>query len=161
MPASKRMRQIIKPEPGAKGHDATGLQEEGAAQRVQISSEVLLARSDGDIAAGEIDSRLLRANLDAQAFAFQATEQAHVTGQELLQVKMQNAELKAELRIKEALLHAKDAEVTRLHAIMQRRDGDLSACALLKMTEHGKFCAIMESKPTSQKTMAVLGSSQN
>ena len=126
----------------------------------------MLARSDGDIAAGEIDSCLLRANLDAQAFAFQATEQAHVTGQELLQVKMQNAELKAELRIKEALLHAKDAEaelkaelrikeallhakdaeVTRLHAIMQRRDGDMSACALLKITEHGKFCAIMESK---------------
>lgn len=78
MPANKRMRQIIKPEPGAEGR-ATGSQEEGAAQRVQISSEVLLARSDGDMAAGEIDSRLLRANLDAQALAFQAMEQARVT----------------------------------------------------------------------------------
>ena len=87
MPASKRMRQIIISEPGAEGHDATGSQEEGAAQRVQISSEVLLAHCDGDLAAGEIDSRLLRANLDAQAFAFQATEQARVTGQELLQMQ--------------------------------------------------------------------------
>ena len=70
MPASKRMRQIIKPEPGAEGHDATGLHEEGAVQRVQISSEVLLARSDGDIAAGEIDSRLLRANLTPRHLHF-------------------------------------------------------------------------------------------
>jgi hypothetical protein len=139
------MRQAIKLEPGAAGH-AAGAEEEGAAQRVQILPEVLHA-GGGEMAAGEINSRLLRANVDAQAFAFQAMEQARVTGEELLQAKVQIAELKAEIRIKEALLLAKDAEVTRLHATMQRRDGEMSASALAKITEYGKVCAIMDGKP--------------
>ncbi len=69
-----------------------------------------------------------------------------MTGEELLQAKVQIAEMKAEIRIKEALLLAKDAGVTRLHATMQRRDGEMSASALAK-TEYGKVCAIMDGKP--------------
>ena len=145
MPVNKRMRQAIKLEPGAAGH-AAGAEEEGVAQRVQILPEVLHA-GGGEMAAGEINSRLLRANVDAQAFAFQAMEQARMTGEELLQAKVQIAELKAEIRIKEALLHAKDAEVTRLHATMQRRDGEMSAPLVAKITEIGSVvCAIMDGK---------------
>jgi outer membrane protein assembly factor BamB len=136
------MRQAIKLEPGAAGH-AAGAEEEGTAQRAQSLPEVLHA-GGGEMAAGEIN---LRANVDAQAFAFHAMEQARVTGEELLQAKVQIAELKAEIRIKEALLLAKDAEVTRLHATMQRRDGEMSASALAKTSEYGKVCAIMDGKP--------------
>ena len=57
----------------------------------------------------ELEVQLLRADVEAHAFALQGMERERAMAEELLQAKAQVAELRAEIRIRDAALEAKDA----------------------------------------------------
>jgi hypothetical protein len=78
----------------------------------------------GEEGAGtELEVQLLRANYEAQAFALQGMERERAMAEQLLQAKAQVAELRADIRIKDAALEAKDswhkAEVALLESKLQ------------------------------------------
>ena len=101
----KRMRPIVKEEPGAGGaqqqqqqqqqHGAAAEYRDGQRRRVEEEAQ----------GGAGLLLQLLRTNADAQAFAVQVLEQARATGEQLLQAKAELAELRAEIRIKEAANH--------------------------------------------------------
>jgi hypothetical protein len=139
----KRMRPIVKQEPGADG--AQQLQQQQAAAAAGGAGEREGRRRRGDMgeegAGTEMEVQLLRANAEAQAFALQGMERERALGdqllrakeellqrekamgEELLQAKVQVAELRAEIRIRDAALEAKDkahkAEVAVLELKLQ------------------------------------------
>ena len=103
--SDKRMRPIVKLEPG--GGDA---QEQQAAAAATGGSR---QRRRGDV--GE-QLQLPRANAETQAFALHGMERERAMAdqllrakEELLQAKVQVAELRAEIKIRDAALEAKDA----------------------------------------------------
>jgi hypothetical protein len=126
----KRMRPIVKQEPGADG--AQELQQQQAAAAGETQREGRRRRGDmGEEEAGtELEVQLLRVNTEAQAFALQGmereramAEELKAIGEQLLQSKAQVAELRADIRIKDAALEAKDtlhkAEVALLESKLQ------------------------------------------
>ena len=86
----KRMRPIVKQEPGADGAQELQ-QQQGAAGETQREGR----RRRGDMveegAGTELEMQLLRANAEAQAFALQGMERERALGEELLQAKAQVA----------------------------------------------------------------------
>ena len=114
-----RMRPVVvKVEDGVGGAVADeGLQPEADAgrpwQRRRLS-EAGAAVSD------EALSR--RAYLEAQALAVEGMERTRVLGEELLQAKALNAELKAEVRIKDGIIHSKDEALQSKDALLQAKD---------------------------------------
>jgi len=141
----------IKVEPGVGGAQE---EEEVAADEEQAQQQQHPSRrrrvDEGGLAALQT-----RSHIEAQAAAFQGMEQTRVMGLELQQAKVQNAELKAEIRNrdaaleakdaiiqgkdatllakdaviegKNALLQAKDAEISRLQAVLARRGAEPAA----------------------------------
>jgi len=72
-----------------------------------------------------------RSHIEAQAAAIQGMEQVRVMGQELLQAKVQNAELKAEIKIRDAALEAKDvllqSTIQGNASVLQAKDAVIEA----------------------------------
>ena len=63
-----------------------------------------------------------RAYLEAQALAVEGMERTRVLGEELLQAKALNAELKAEVRIKDVIIQSKDDQLKAKDVIIQSKD---------------------------------------
>jgi hypothetical protein len=121
----KRMRPIVKQEPGA-GCAQELPQQQQAAATAAGEREGQHHRIEDEAAEGgvELGLQLLRANADVQAIALQWMERERAMGEELLQSKAQVAELRAEIRIKDAALEsevrsreAKDA-VHKAHVVL-------------------------------------------
>ena len=92
-------------------------EEEEAEEQAQKQQHLSLYRrvDEGGFAALQT-----RSHIEAQAAAIYGMEQARVMGQELLQAKAQNAELKAEIKSKDAAHQAaKDAALEATDAILQ------------------------------------------
>jgi hypothetical protein len=133
----KRMRPIVKQEPGADGaQELPPQQQQAAAAAAAGEREGRRRRSDmGEKGAGtELEMQLLVANAKAQAFALQGMERERALGEELLQAKAQVAELRAEIRINDAALEAKvaihKAEVALLETKLQSKEAALATRAL-------------------------------
>ena len=114
----KRMRPIVKQEPG--GGDAQQLQAAAAATGGSRQRRRGDAGEEG--AGAELELQLLRANAEAQAFALQGMERERALGEqllrakeELLQAKVQVAELRAEIRIKDAVHQAQQEAKDAVH----------------------------------------------
>ena len=145
----KRMRPIVKQEPGADGAQELQRQQEAAGESLREGRRRL-----GDMveegAGTELEMQLLRrANAEAQAFALQGMERERAMavelkamgeqmlqreramGEELLQLKAQVAELRADIRIKDAALEAHaavhKAEVGLLESKLQSKEAALAA----------------------------------
>jgi hypothetical protein len=119
----KRMRPIVKQEHGA----------DGAQQLLQQQTAAAAAAGEreGPGAGTELEMQLLRANAEAQAFALQGMERERAMAEELLQSKAQVAELRADIRIKDAALEAHaavhKAEVGLLESKLQSKEAALAA----------------------------------
>jgi len=149
MPTNKRMKTIKMEDGVGDGHEKEEKEEEAAnePQQQQQQQQQHPSQSRRVDEAG-LAVLQMRSHIETQAAAFQGMEQARVMGQELLQAKVQVAELKAEIRIKDAaleakdvllqskdavieatraLLQAKDTEIHRLHAVAGGRDSEAVA----------------------------------
>jgi hypothetical protein len=116
----KRMRPIVKQEPGADGAQQQQQQVAAAGERDgQLRSVEKEARAAGGL---EQQLQSLRAYADAQAFACQGLSQVRAMGEQLLQAKAEVAELKAEIRIKDAALEAKDVALQSKDAVIEAKD---------------------------------------
>jgi hypothetical protein len=114
----KRMRPIVKQEPGADGAQQQQQQQVAAGERDgQRRSVEKEARAAGGL---EQQLQSLRAYADAQAFVFQGlSQEVRAMEEQLLRATAEVAELKAEIRIKDAALEAKDALIRRLQSEVQ------------------------------------------
>jgi hypothetical protein len=114
----KRMRPVVKEEPGAGGAQQQQQQQHGAAaeghdgQRRRVEEEAQ--------GGAWLQLQLLRTNADA-------LDQVRAMGEQLLQAKAELAELRAEIRIKDAALEAKDAVLQSKDAVIQAKDIALQA----------------------------------
>ncbi len=133
----KRMRPIVKQEPGSDGAQELPQPQQAAAA---AAGEREGRRRRGDMgeegAELELEVQLLRENAEAQAFALQGMERAMAMGEELLHAKVQVAELRAEIRIKDAAL---ESEVRSREAALQAKDA-----------VHKAHVALLESKLQSK-----------
>ena len=100
----KRMRAIVKMESGAGGAQELLQQQQAAAGAQEVQR-----RRFEEGAGVELELQLLRANAGMQAFALQGMERERAMGEELLQAKAQVAELRADVRMQDAALEAKEA----------------------------------------------------
>jgi hypothetical protein len=127
----KRMRPIVKEEPGAGG--AQQQQQHGAAAEGRIGQRRRI-QEEAQGGAG-LQLQLLMTNADAQAFAVQGMERERAMGEQLLQAKAELAELRAEIRIKEAAIKADlqsrgaalEAELAELRAEIRIKDAAMEA----------------------------------
>ena len=101
----------------------------------------------------------LRANVEGQVIAFitvQWMERERVMGEELLQSKAQVAELRAEIRIKDAALEAKDAahksEVALLESELQSKEAALQAHIFGRYAAPGKHLVSAPTPPPPTST---------
>ncbi len=141
----KRMRQLIKEEPGEVQWvhpldcpaEVAEVQERDSRQRRNVEEG-----SGGS----EFELRLMRANAETQAFAFQQMEHVRAMGEELLQTKKEMAELRAEIQAKEAAFKAelqiKDAAMQMNAAVLQSNNAVIEAkdaltCRLQKELRQG------------------------
>jgi hypothetical protein len=89
----KRMRPIVKQEPGADGAQELPPPPEAAAAAAAAAREREGRRRRGDMgeegAGTELEVQLLRANAEAQAFALQGMERERAMAEQLLQAKEQ------------------------------------------------------------------------
>jgi hypothetical protein len=118
----KRMRPIVKQEPGA-----DGAQELPPLQQQQVAAareQDVQRRMAEDERGEELQLQLLRANAQAQAFALQGMERERAMGEELLQAKAQIAEVRAEVAVLESKLQSKEAV---LQATLQSKDAVIAA----------------------------------
>ncbi len=127
----------IKREPGVGGSQDEVEEASVVEEQLQLQQHPSQRRRVDDGGLAGLQTRLL---IEAQAAAFQGMEQARVIGLELQQAKVQNAELKAEIRNRDAALEAKDAiiqgkDVTLLakddviegkDALLQAKDAEIS-----------------------------------
>jgi hypothetical protein len=103
-------------------------------------------RPNEDAAAAADETRSLRAaHAEAQAQAFREMEQTRVMGLELMQARVQNAELKAEIRNRDAALQAKDAVIQGKEANLQVSAVALQSKDALAQAMH--LSAIQEAFP--------------
>ena len=105
------MRPLVKLEDGAgpvgsQAEEAEGLQEEAGAGRAVQRRRVGEA---GHAALDEV--QLLRLNMEAQAQAIHGMERTRVLGEELQRAKAGEAELAAELKVKDIMMQAKDDQL--------------------------------------------------
>jgi hypothetical protein len=126
----KRMRPIVKQEPGADGAQELQQQQHAAAAAAAAAAgERDGRRRRGDMgeegAGTELEVQLLRANAEAQAFALQGMERERAMAEELLQAKAQFAELRADIRIKDAALVAKGVASSLAGSTLMLRVGDM------------------------------------
>jgi hypothetical protein len=131
----KRMRPIVKEEPGADCAQQLPPQQQAAATAAG-ERQGQHHRIEDEAAEGRVEPglQLRRANVEGQAIAFitvQWMERERAMREELLQLKAQVAELRAEVRIKNAALEAKDnahkAEVALLESELQSKEAALQA----------------------------------
>ena len=117
----KRMRPIVKEEPGAGG--AQDLLDAAIAAATAKRVEQL-HRADMDVqgAGTDLESQLRTANSKSQEFALQSMERLRAMGEELV------AELRADIRIKDAALETRDSVHKAEVAIL-----DLIGCCSSKM----------------------------
>jgi hypothetical protein len=116
----KRMRPIVKREPSAFGAQELLLEQDSVTRERDRQS-----RSDGvaqEGAGAELELQLLRANSDAQAFALQMMERERAIQMDLLQAKTQVAELRAEIRIKVALIEEKNVHLLCKDSAIEAKD---------------------------------------
>jgi hypothetical protein len=101
----KRMRPIVKQETGC----------DCAQEPPQQQAATAAGERDGqhdrveDEGGAELGLKLLRVNVEVQAIALQWVKMERAMAEQLLQEKAQVAELRAEIRIRDAALEAKDA----------------------------------------------------
>jgi hypothetical protein len=125
------MRPLVKLEDGAgpvgsQAEEAEGLQEEAGAGRAVQRRRVRVGEA-GHAALDEV--QLLRLNMEAQAQAIHGMEQwTRVLGEELQRVKAGEAELAAELKVKDIMMQAKDD-------MLQAKDREISLLAQAKDRE--------------------------
>ena len=143
----KRMRAIVKMESGA--GDA---QEQQAAAAATGGSRQRRRGDVGEDGAGaELEVQQLRANAEAQAFALQGVERERALGEQLLQAKAQVAELRAEIRIRDAALEAKDAthkaKFALIESELQSKEAALQAQIFGRYAAPGKHLVSAPTPP--------------
>jgi TPR repeat protein len=116
----KSMRPVVKLEDGE-----GGLQEEAGAgggvgvQRRRVGEA-------GDAARDEDQVRLLWLNMEAQAQAIRGMEQTRVLGEELLQVKACEAELRVNVEALQSIIQAKDDQLQTKDLLLRAKDREIS-----------------------------------
>jgi TPR repeat protein len=117
----KSMRPVVKLEDGE-----GGLQEEagagGGVQRRRVGEA-------GDAARDEV--QLLRLNMEAQAQAIQGMEETRVLGEELLQAKAREAELRVNVEALQSIIQAKDDQLQTKDVLLQAKDREMNTKDLL------------------------------
>jgi hypothetical protein len=108
--------------------DAQEEEEEAAAAEDQAQQQQHPSRRR-KVDAGGLAALQTRWHIEAQAAAFQGMDQTRVMGLELQQAKVQNAELKAEIKSRDASLQAKDAIIQGKDATLLAKDDALQASA--------------------------------
>ena len=101
----------------------------GDQQQQQVAPErVRQRRRDEEGGAGdsERETQLPKMNVDFQAFAFQAMEQKRAMDEELLRLKVEIAQLRAESKLQQAIVQCKDAEIEWKDALIRRLQSDAS-----------------------------------
>jgi hypothetical protein len=130
----KRMRPVVKQEPGADGaQDLPPPQQQAAASAGEREGRRRWSDMCEEGAGTELEMQVMKADAEAQAFAFalQGMERERAMAEELLQAKAQVAELRADIRIKDAALEAKvavhKAELDLLETRLQSKEAALAA----------------------------------